>query len=301
MTQVGPNDTPDASAVEKYPSRKDVRVARGTALRAPFGSSFARKKNSASRSVPAMPTAPRAVSSSVVPAAFAAPVAVAKVKADRKSSLLSIAVTAFVVPGLFATVALPAYAYTPAPEVDGETASVQLEEFKAADAQTVFVATGAEAPIVAREAFSATTHAELERARLAVQYRAYTGPSTADYLQNPSYPSFSLDAVYSVGLQYQGVPYRYGGSNPSGFDCSGFVQFVYAQFGVSLPHSVSGQSAAGTRISRDAALPGDLVIMPGHNGFYAGNGNILDSPRPGGVVSVRPIWTDNYYIVRIGI
>ena len=290
MTLVGPNDTPDAKAIGQYPSRKDARVARAHKFRAPFGRTAS--------TPPAVPVAPSTVA---IPAAFAAPAAAAKSKADRKSSVLSIAVTAFIVPGLFATVALPAYAYTPAPEVDGEAASVELENFKAADAQTVFVATGAEAPVVAREEFSATSHAELERARLAVQYRAYRGPSTADFLANPPYPSFSLDAVYSVGLQYLGTPYRYGGDNPSGFDCSGFTQFVYAQFGVSLPHSVSGQSAMGTRISREDARPGDIVIMPGHNGFYAGTGNILDSPRAGGVVSVRPIWTDNYYIVRIGI
>jgi cell wall-associated NlpC family hydrolase len=64
---------------------------------------------------------------------------------------------------------------------------------------------------------------------------------------------------------------------------------------------VSGQAARGTKISRADARPGDLVIMSGHDGIYAGNGNILDAPRPGGVVSVRPIWTENYYIVRIGI
>jgi cell wall-associated NlpC family hydrolase len=97
------------------------------------------------------------------------------------------------------------------------------------------------------------------------------------------------------------VPYRYGGSTPAGFDCSGYVMFVYAQFGVSLPHSVSGQAAAGTRISIEDAVPGDLVIMDGHDGFYAGNGNIMDAPDVGRSISIRPIWTSDYYIVRLGI
>lgn len=61
------------------------------------------------------------------------------------------------------------------------------------------------------------------------------------------------------------------------------------------------QAALGKPIAESDALPGDLVIMPGHNGFYAGNGMILDSPRAGGVVGVRKIWTTNYYIVRLGI
>ena len=102
-------------------------------------------------------------------------------------------------------------------------------------------------------------------------------------------------------MQYQGVPYRFGGANPAGFDCSGFVMFVYAQFGIALPHSVSGQAALGTPISRDAALPGDIVTMAGHNGIYLGNGMFIDAPDYGQTVQIRSIWTDNYYIYRLGI
>ena len=99
------------------------------------------------------------------------------------------------------------------------------------------------------------------------------------------------------------MPYRYGGDTPAGFDCSGFVQYVYAQFGVALPHSVSGQAAAGTPISLADARPGDLIIFNNmsHSGFYMGGGQILDAPYPGKSISVRPLWTDSYYIVRIGI
>jgi cell wall-associated NlpC family hydrolase len=75
--------------------------------------------------------------------------------------------------------------------------------------------------------------------------------------------------------------------------------YVYAQFGIDLAHSVSAQAAAGTRIPLSQAQPGDLVIMNGHDGFYAGNGMILDAPRPGKVVQMRSIWTSDYYIVRI--
>ena len=57
----------------------------------------------------------------------------------------------------------------------------------------------------------------------------------------------------------------------------------------------------GKPIHLKDARPGDLVIMPGHDGVSAGNGMILDAPRSGGVVSIRPIWTDSYYIVRLGI
>ena len=75
--------------------------------------------------------------------------------------------------------------------------------------------------------------------------------------------------------------------------------YAFAQHGISMPHSAAGQAAMGTRIPESEAQPGDLVIMPGHDGFYAGNGNILHAPYEGASVRVQPIWTSNYTIVRI--
>jgi len=237
------------------------------------------------------------------PAVLGTPAAAAKKK--RKSSFLSLAVMAVVVPGLFATVALPAYAFAPVEDTSEQDASVALEDLKTTDAQTVVVDAGAGVSAVARDAFTATTEAELAASRkrsvLAATYASYSGPKYTDFLANPPYPNFDLNQVVAVGQQYLGTPYVYGGADPSGFDCSGFIMFVYSQFGVSLPHSVSGQAARGSKISIADALPGDLVIMSGHDGIYMGNGNIMDAPRAGGVVSVRPIWTDAYYIVRIGV
>lgn len=234
-----------------------------------------------------------------IPAAFASR------SKKRKSSILSLAVTAVVVPGLFATVALPAYAFNPTPDTKAAEAVAQVQQLKEQNAQTVAVDSDAAAVGVARDAFSATTPEELaaerERAALAAAYAAYSGPTTADFLANPPYPNFDLAQVAQVALQYQGVPYVYGGSTPAGFDCSGFVAYVYAQFGISLPHSVSGSAAAGTAIATEAALPGDIVILPGHSGIYLGGGMFIDSATEGTTISVRPIYDSNYYIVRIGI
>jgi len=221
--------------------------------------------------------------------------------------------------GLVATMALPAYAFAPA-EGDGKFAATDATELTKAGAQKVAVDDSAATVTVAQDAFSATPQSEIdaadaaaaaataaEAARVAAAASmttyaaAYTGPSAADYLASPAYPSFSLASVYSVALQYQGVPYVYGGATPAGFDCSGFVMYVYAQFGISLPHSSTGQGAAGTRIALADAQPGDLVIMDGHDGFYAGNGNILHAPYEGAAVRVQPLWTSDYYIVRLGI
>ncbi|CAN5137676.1 C40 family peptidase [soil metagenome] len=255
-----------------------------------------RKTRTTGHSPKALPELTR-IPESPVPAAFRS----TKSPLRRKSSILSLAVTAVIVPGLFATVALPAYAFSPTPSTAKADATQQLQQIKAAGAQTVVVDAQAASAGIARDAFSATSAAEMQRAALAAAYASYTGPTAADYLANPAYPNFDLAQVAAVAQQYIGTPYVYGGADPSGFDCSGFVMYVYAQFGVSLPHGTGGQAAAGTAISIDAAVPGDIVMMSGHDGFYMGNGMILDAGTTGTSVSIRPIWTSDYYIVRVGI
>jgi len=220
--------------------------------------------------------------------------------------------------GLVATMALPAYAFAPT-DAEGNFSATDATELTKAGAQAVAVDETAASVSVAQDAFAATPQSEIDaadaaeaavaaeaaRAAAATSMTAYaesfTGPSAADYLASSAYPSFSLSSVYGVAQQYQGVPYVYGGATPAGFDCSGFVMYVYAQFGISLPHSSTGQGAAGTRIALADAQPGDLVIMDGHDGFYAGNGNILHAPYEGASVRVQPIWTSDYFIVRLGI
>lgn len=218
--------------------------------------------------------------------------------------------------GIVGTLAIPAYAFAPgsAGPQFGETDVTKLTK---AQAQSVEVTDDVIAAPVTKDSYDAVTGAEIaaaaeaeaaaEAARVAAEeamtsYAAsYSGPSVGDFLANPPYPNFDLASVYDVATSYIGVPYVYGGATPAGFDCSGFVMYVYAQFGVSMPHSSAGQGDMGTRISEADAQPGDLVIMPGHDGFYAGNGMILHAPYEGASVRVQPIWTSDYYIVRIGI
>ncbi|MFF2271302.1 C40 family peptidase [Agromyces sp. NPDC058136] len=218
--------------------------------------------------------------------------------------------------GIVGTLAIPAYAIAPGsvgPQF-GETDATRLSK---AQAQSVEVTDDVIAAPVATDGYAAVSGEDIraaaeaaaaaEQARVAAEtamtsYAAgYSGPSVGDFLANPPYPSFDLASVYSVATQYIGVPYVYGGATPAGFDCSGFVMYVYAQFGVSMPHSSAGQGAMGTTISEADAQPGDLVIMDGHDGFYAGNGMILHAPYEGAAVRVQPIWTSSYRIVRIGI
>ncbi|WP_350349324.1 C40 family peptidase [Agromyces sp. G08B096] len=236
----------------------------------------------------------------------------------RRGGFANVAVIA-VSAGIVGTLAIPAYAMAPGsvgPQF-GQTDQARLTE---AAAQSVEVADDVIAAPVSKDAFSAVTGEEIRAAAEAeaaaaaaaaaraaaeaqmTSYAAsYSGPSVSDLLANPPYPNFDLASVYNVATQYIGTPYVYGGATPAGFDCSGFVMYVYAQFGVSMPHSSAGQGAMGTPIAESAAVPGDLVIMSGHDGFYAGNGMILHAPYEGASVRVQPIWTSSYEIVRIGI
>jgi peptidoglycan DL-endopeptidase CwlO len=97
--------------------------------------------------------------------------------------------------------------------------------------------------------------------------------------------------VVGIAMQYLGIPYVYGGSSPSGFDCSGFVMYVYAKVGVSLPHNAAAQYGYGTPVDRSQLQPGDLVFFNGlgHNGIYIGGGSFIHSPHTGDVVKISSI------------
>jgi peptidoglycan DL-endopeptidase CwlO len=101
--------------------------------------------------------------------------------------------------------------------------------------------------------------------------------------------------VLAIAAQYEGLMYSYGGTSPStGFDCSGFTQYVFAKVGISLPRTAEEQRAATTRVSDPQ--PGDLVFFGSpayHVGIYAGNGKMWDSPRTGEAVALRSIWTSS--------
>ena len=94
-------------------------------------------------------------------------------------------------------------------------------------------------------------------------------------------------------------PYVYGGTSTSGWDCSGFVQWVYAQHGINLPRGAADQAAAGTVIPRSEAQPGDLVYKPGHIGIYAGGNKFVDAGNSRVDTSERNIYSGSWTFIRI--
>jgi cell wall-associated NlpC family hydrolase len=98
--------------------------------------------------------------------------------------------------------------------------------------------------------------------------------------------------VVAYAKRFLGIRYVYGGGSPrSGFDCSGFVRFVYAHFGISLPHSSYAQFGDGRRVTRRSLRPGDLVFFDGlgHVGLYVGSGRFIHAPHTGTRVRIESL------------
>ena len=107
-----------------------------------------------------------------------------------------------------------------------------------------------------------------------------------------SAPRSGAAGAIAAAQSQLGTPYRYGGSSPGGFDCSGLMLWSWAQVGVSLPRTSGAQRAGTQRITREQLQPGDLVFYRnpvGHVGMYIGGGQMVHSPHTGDVVKISPI------------
>jgi cell wall-associated NlpC family hydrolase len=107
--------------------------------------------------------------------------------------------------------------------------------------------------------------------------------------------------VADYARKFRGVRYVYGGSTPrTGFDCSGFVRYVYAHFGLSLAHSTFAQFTDGRSVSRASLRPGDLVFFDGlgHVGIYIGNGHFIHAPHTGTRVRIETLagWYSSRFV-----
>jgi cell wall-associated NlpC family hydrolase len=127
-------------------------------------------------------------------------------------------------------------------------------------------------------------------------------PSVEAEIATPAAPAPTHGGVVGIAMQYLGVPYVWGGASPSGFDCSGFIMYVYAQVGVSLPHHAASQYGIGSPVSRSELAPGDLVFFNGlgHAGIYIGGDQFIHSPHSGDVVKISSLSQDWYARTWVG-
>ena len=147
-------------------------------------------------------------------------------------------------------------------------------------------------------ALAEQARARAQAAQLASQAQADVAQQTYDtaVVETPSYdpnlPAPRYGHVVGIALQYLGVPYVWGGSSPStGFDCSGFSMYVFAQVGVSLPHHAASQYNYGTPVPFDQIAAGDLVFFSGlgHMGIAIGGGQFVHAPHTGDVVKISSL------------
>ncbi|MBR3002413.1 MAG: C40 family peptidase [Clostridia bacterium] len=101
--------------------------------------------------------------------------------------------------------------------------------------------------------------------------------------------------VCNYAKQFLGCKYVYGGTSPSGFDCSGFTQYVYKHFGVTLNRTAEAQTGNGTAVSKSNLKAGDLVIFTSHVGIYLGNGNFIHAANPSKGVITSSL-SESYYV-----
>ena len=135
---------------------------------------------------------------------------------------------------------------------------------------------------------------------------ALNGSSAATKPSTKPNTKVTGDEIVNKAKQYLGVPYKYGGTSPSGFDCSGFVYYIYRSLGINISRTQTTMYKQGTPVKKSELKPGDLVFFQNtyksgisHVGIYVGDGKFIHSPSTGKVVSYADLnssyYTSHYY------
>ena len=155
----------------------------------------------------------------------------------------------------------------------------------------------------AQEQAEAEAQAQAAQAQAQAESQAASRSSDRASISVPTAPASATgQALADYALQFQGYPYVAGGNTPSGWDCSGFVQWVFAQFGVSLPHYSGAQMSVGTAVGSIAeAAPGDIIVNTQHAAIYSGIGMVINAlnPAQGTQVTSLAVFSGGYAIRRV--
>lgn len=155
----------------------------------------------------------------------------------------------------------------------------------------------------AQKQAEAEAQAQAAQAQAQAESQAASRSSDRASISVPTAPASATgQALADYALQFQGYPYVAGGNTPSGWDCSGFVQWVFAQFGVSLPHYSGAQMSVGTAVGSIAeAAPGDIIVNTQHAAIYIGNGMVINAlnPAQGTQVTSLAVFSGGYAIRRV--
>lgn len=167
--------------------------------------------------------------------------------------------------------------------------------------KTEYILTGAEAQTCAEnlvteaqqegkeeaEAFTYAVSRKSEEAQMTQEVQGNV--QQTETTEVSAQPASNGQVIVDYACQFIGNPYVWGGTSlTDGADCSGFVQSVFAHFGISLPRTTYDQINAGVEVSYDQAMPGDLICYDGHIGIYIGNGQIVNAQNPEQGIGISP-------------
>jgi peptidoglycan DL-endopeptidase CwlO len=159
-----------------------------------------------------------------------------------------------------------------------------------------------ESQLAERQQLLSTIKSEIERLKRqeAAQQAQLADQARTRLSSAGGNPAGHAGGVVGIAMQYLGVPYVWGGASPSGFDCSGFTMYVFAQVGISLPHNAAMQYGMGSPVGREFLQPGDLVFFNGlgHVGLYIGGNQFIHAPHTGDVVKISALtgWYADTYV-----
>lgn len=167
--------------------------------------------------------------------------------------------------------------------------------------KTEYILTGAEAQMYAEnlvteaqqegkeeaEAFTYAVSRKSEEAQMTQEVQGNV--QQTETTEVSAQPASNGQVIVDYACQFIGNPYVWGGTSlTDGADCSGFVQSVFAHFGISLPRTTYDQINAGVEVNYDQAMPGDLICYDGHIGIYIGNGQIVNAQNPEQGIGISP-------------